>query len=369
MYIPADRALAARVAAAAAAAAQASEADVSLAALIDASAPGAVPPAEQLPEPVSQTPLVDQAPLVQGRLLDDGAELPVLLAAEPQVVVATETIAVETTETMAVETTETMAVEPKAPVPSRPVSSRPAASRPESVPLPSRRQAPAPVAERPLERPAEHQAERPAEAPADRPYDLEVAIACARIAARRRAVIMGLLFAVSVASWAIASWYSLSAWVAAPATTLLILHTLASRAAGLRSRETLTVFAAQLHSAELAQARPQRQVTPTARPAEVPAELAEETVPDRVARRAAAVGAETWEPVPVPPPTYTLKPAVHRPEPAPLDLPATAATGSAAAPAAVSRGALPRRAADIERILAIDTQLDEGFEERKAVNG
>jgi hypothetical protein len=81
--------------------------------------------------------------------------------------------------------------------------------------------------------------------------------------------------------------------------------------------------------------------------------------PQRLGRRAAAVG-ETWSPVPVPVPTYTLKPAVPRPEPAPLDLPASfpappaSPAASAFARGRAPRGALPRRAEDIEQILALD---------------
>jgi len=198
----------------------------------------------------------------------------------------------------------------------------------------------------------------------EHPFDLEVAIGAARIAARRRAVIMVLLFVATVTSWTIAGATSASAWVAVPATVLLVMHILASRVAGLRSRETLMLLAVQVHSADLVQARPQRHYV--ARPADVAATAAPVGAAERVARRAAAVGAETWEPIPVPPPTYTLKPAVHRPEPAPLERPA--AQGGAPA-AAVSRGALPRRAADIERILALESHLDELFEEPKVVNG
>jgi hypothetical protein len=194
------------------------------------------------------------------------------------------------------------------------------------------------------------------------PYDLEVAIANARLAARRRAVIMVLLFIATVTSWAVVLASPAPAWVAVPATVLLVLHALASRVAGLRSRETLMMIAVQVHSAEVVQSRPQRQAMAKARPVEEAEAKAAPRTPDRVARRAAAVGASTWEPVPVPPPTYTLKPAVHRPEPAPLDLPAAPA-------AAVSRGALPRRAADVERILALESHLDELFEEPKVVNG
>ena len=197
----------------------------------------------------------------------------------------------------------------------------------------------------------------------ERPSDLEIAIGVARAAARRRAVIMAVLFAATTVSWVITSLSSLSAWVALPATVLLVMHVLASRVAGLRSREALMLLAVQVRSEEHVKARPQRQYAAPARSAEVPVAA---PTPDRVARRAAAVGAQTWDPIPVPPPAYTLKPAVHRPEPAPLDRPAAAQTG---APAAVSRGALPRRAADIERILALESHLDELFEEPKVVNG
>jgi type II secretory pathway pseudopilin PulG len=221
---------------------------------------------------------------------------------------------------------------------------------------------PVPARPAPMEEPSVAEAEPVHE----RPYDLDVAIACARIAARRRAVIMALLLVASVSSWGVSTVASVPTWVALPATVLLVLHALASRSAGLRSRESLTVLAAQLHSAELAQARPQRQVAVTARPADVAVVAAAAQLPERVVRRAAAVGAETWEPVPVPPPTYTLKPAVHRPEPAPLELPAAHAPAAAAqtgAPA-VPRGALPRRAADVERILALESDVDELFQHR-----
>lgn len=177
---------------------------------------------------------------------------------------------------------------------------------------------------------------------------------------------MALLIVATVSSWVLVSASSVSTWVAAPATVLLVMHILASRVAGLRSRETLMTLAVHVQSSELIQARPQRQFMPPARSAEAAAADEPTRTPERVARRATAVGAETWEPVPVPPPTYTLKPAVHRPEPAPLDVPAAA---KADAPAAVSRGALPRRAADIERILALESHLDELFEEPKVVNG
>jgi hypothetical protein len=259
------------------------------------------------------------------------------------------------------------------PAVSEPAASGPAVAGP-AVRQPAAFEPAAEAAATPGLTPGEASGQASAHRPA-RPHDLEVAIAGARVAARRRALIMTLLIAASVSSWGLSTVPSISTWVVVPATTLLVLHMLASRAAGLRSRETLMLLAAQLHSAELAQARPQHQVVTTARPADLVAEVAAKPLPDRIARRAAAVGAETWEPVPVPPPTYTLKPAVHRPEPAPLDLPAAHAPAHSQAAhspagqvdvpaAAVSRGALPRRAADIERILALESDLDDLFQHR-----
>jgi hypothetical protein len=181
---------------------------------------------------------------------------------------------------------------------------------------------------------------------------LDIAIMTSRIAARRRARIMAVLLLATVSTWGIAvSVPAAPFWVALPATLLLVLHGMASRAAGLRSREHLSWLARELSAPE---ARPR----PVARPVAAPPVVAPApVVPERVARRQAAVGAETWNPVPVPPPTYTLKPHAPRPEPAPLDLPAAAA---------VSRAALPRTAADIERILALDPNAED---ERKVVNG
>ena len=238
-----------------------------------------------------------------------------------------------------------------------------APSRTHTAPASSRTGRPAPPAPAPAAlAPSTPEVEMP-----ERPFDLEIAIGIARLAARRRAVIMAVLFVLTVASWVVAASSTLSAWVAAPATALLVLHVLASRVAGLRSRETLMLLAVQVHSAELVQARPQRQYVTRSHPADVAAPAEPVRPSERVARRAAAVGAQTWDPIPVPPPTYTLKPAAHRPEPAPLERPAAAQAAPPAA--AVSRGALPRRAADIERILALESHLDELFEEPKVVNG
>jgi hypothetical protein len=87
--------------------------------------------------------------------------------------------------------------------------------------------------------------------------------------------------------------------------------------------------------------------------------VAEESVPEPVGRR-------TWVPVPVPPPTYTLKPMVPRPEPAPLEtlIPAASASGPAVPAPAAPR--VHRRWVGEEQA-AVD--LDSVLRRRRAVNG
>jgi hypothetical protein len=199
-----------------------------------------------------------------------------------------------------------------------------------------------------------------------RQHDLDAATVAGRTAATRRARIMALLIVACISSWGVASVVSL--WIGLPATILLVLHAVASRAAALRSREHLAVLTAQLQAAETARSRaqPQRKPAPNRRPATHPA-----TARQAPSVRRTAVD-DSWQPVPVPPPTYTLKPAAPRPEPAPLELPAhkPAVAHKPATPAAdaaaVSRGALPRTAADIERILALDAGEGDGYEHRTA---
>jgi hypothetical protein len=350
LYIPADRALAARAKREAELAAVEAE-EVAAAAEEAATAEEAAAVAAEEAAVAAEAEEVARA--------DAEAEEAAAVQAEAEA-------AAEAAEIVAAEAERVAAVATAAPAP----TPAPAASPAERAVTHSSPSSPASVRRAPVEAstssspaPTEEATMRESDAPVhERPYDLDVAIACARIAARRRAVIMALLLVATVSSWGVSTVPSVPSWVVLPATVLLVMHMLASRVAGLRSRETLMVLAAQLHSAEVAQARPQQHAAITTRPVDQPAAAITAPVSERVARRAAAVGAETWEPVPVPPPTYTLKPAVHRPEPAPLDLPA--APQPEAPAAAVSRGALPRRAADIERILALESDLDQLFQHR-----
>lgn len=201
---------------------------------------------------------------------------------------------------------------------------------------------------------------------------VDAAGAASSRAARRRGWVLLLLLAGLVAGLGTAVTVAAApGWVWAPMLALVAVHLVASRVAAVRSRENLAVLRAQLRTAEALAARAGR---PPARPA---APRRAPFAPSRPGRPGIAVGDEppgTWQPVPVPPPTYTLKPAVRRPEPPPLpEAPAAAAVASSpgsgtvpagavaahagAAPDAASRGALPRRAEDIERILAMDDGL------------
>jgi hypothetical protein len=64
----------------------------------------------------------------------------------------------------------------------------------------------------------------------------------------------------------------------------------------------------------------------------------------------------TWVPVPVPPPTYTLKPVAPRREPAPLE-------------PALDPAAVPQQPAATAQPVSADVDLDSVLERRRAVNG
>ena len=126
----------------------------------------------------------------------------------------------------------------------------------------------------------------------------------ARAAARRRARVLLLLLAVNVGWWAAVAATALT-WPAGLPVSLLLLADLVALRVAARHR-----------ARRVAPARPGRQARPTASSVPAPArpEVAAEAA--RPAAPAAEVLPGTWVPVPVPPPVYTLKPAVHRAEPA-----------------------------------------------------
>lgn len=166
----------------------------------------------------------------------------------------------------------------------------------------------------------------------------------ARLAAHRRARVLVALLAVVTVSWLAVGLGLAPAWVALPGTALLALDVVALRAAARR---------------RAARAAVRRHVPlPLAEPE--PIEADEEPAPERAPYDDAAVSESlrlaaqarepgTWDPIPVPPPLYTLKPA-HHPAPPPEPL----RPAAVAEPAAESGhwGA-----------------LDDALERRRAVNG
>lgn len=163
-----------------------------------------------------------------------------------------------------------------------------------------------------------------------------------RAAARRRAVLATTLVVLSLAGWGGVLAGGLLALGVAP-TVLLATVLVLGRRAVVAARRADAAWAAGAP----ARAAVPRSTRPTAvgharRPsdastevmARVPADRAEEVAAAEARAEAVAAAdaaqapedaktsadARTWAPVPVPRPTYSLKPAVRRPEPAPLVL-------------------------------------------------
>jgi hypothetical protein len=101
------------------------------------------------------------------------------------------------------------------------------------------------------------------------------------------------------------------------------------------------------------------------------ASLRPEPASERVARELTGAGRD-WTPVPVPPPTYTMKPAAPRPEPTTSGLPGAAPSSSdrgcvdqSSGEAAEVRSARPW---DEDPTWADDLDLDAVLARRRAVN-
>lgn len=207
-----------------------------------------------------------------------------------------------------------------------------------------------------------------------------------RAAARRRAVLAAVLALATVAGWAGVAVGALLAVGVAPTVLLLTVLVLGRRAV-IAGRRADAAWAA---GAPARAATPRSTREPTAvgyarRPSEATTEVlervaqaadedvaehaAEDLVDDLVeadeadeapADRADVAAGPTWEPVPVPRPSYALKPAVRRPEPAPLvldereaDAAADGARDEVAAPEAEAEAAPPATGRfDLDAVLA-----------------
>ena len=232
-------------------------------------------------------------------------------------------------------------------------------------------------------------------------------------AAGRRARVLATLTVFALTSWAVAALPQVPAWVAVPATGLLLVDVLVLVATGRRRvsrrrvqarRVAMGVVAAQQRTAvrrpRAAGAVPRQERStvaassgssvPSARSVHDETDASTDRLDlDAIAAAAAAAaattgpGGDTWTPVPVPRPTYMLKPVVHRADPPPLVDPADAESliTSATTPQAVERPAPvaetpePRVAAasgelrpwEVEHTWADD--LDVFLARRRAANG
>lgn len=173
--------------------------------------------------------------------------------------------------------------------------------------------------------------------------------------ARRRALLAGTLAVLTIAGWAGVVAGSLVALAGAVPTLLLGSVLLLGRRAVVLGRraDAAWLAAAPDRAARRALIGPTavgRAVRPSDASTEVFARVPAEApvAPVEVAEQRAEVADRTWEPVPVPRPSYTLKPAVRRAEPAPLvlDEPA-AASALEAVPAVQTTGSI-----DLDAILA-----------------
>lgn len=156
----------------------------------------------------------------------------------------------------------------------------------------------------------------------------------ARMAARRRTRVLGVLLTLTATGWAAAAT-ALVPVAAAGAPTVLLLADLVALRASARRRAAVRGAAASAPAARPGQgvAAPGEGRSPSAarsrRPVRKPG-AGRTALPPTALRSPRATGEPsageilahdgTWVPVPVPPPTYTLKPVAHRAEPTALEL-------------------------------------------------
>jgi hypothetical protein len=203
----------------------------------------------------------------------------------------------------------------------------------------------------------------------------------ARVAARRRASVLAALLTLTVLATAGAVAGVVSGGVLMMATTFLAADLAALRLVARRARRSRP-DAARLATAGSAASRARGAgltlpVATTAAPSPAPAERA---VPDAEPQAGAALSRPaddgTWVPVPVPPPTYTLKPVAPRAAPAPLETlappagsaaPASGAALPATPPAWPAFAGVPPRPWVTDE--PADVDLDSVLQRRRAVNG
>jgi hypothetical protein len=212
-----------------------------------------------------------------------------------------------------------------------------------------------------------------------------------RTAAARRARVLIALAVTALTSWTVVFLPGVPAWTALPATALLLTDVTLLVVTGRRRaarrrlaarRAVLMVAAAQRRAARPAAPviAPQSGVVgqagaPPSESVEVDLRTGAEDRPSPRSRPAEPAPPGTWTPVPVPRPTYLLKPVVPRPEPEVLQSDGTGPDGAAPAPlptaqvstAQVSSAQPVEEPQTPQHTWADD--LDDVLARRRAVNG
>jgi len=177
------------------------------------------------------------------------------------------------------------------------------------------------------------------------------------VAAQRRARVLLVLVVANVVAWSTVAVAGLPWWAGLTASGLLLLDLVGLRASARRRAAARTTHRRASARGRAARAAQRPAGTPSRTAPAMPAAAGGSGRPER----AGAVHddrPDTWVPVPVPPPVYTLKPVARRPEPPPLPPARPAAVREVAAPEALP----PRR----EPVPQLD--VDAALDRRRAVN-
>jgi hypothetical protein len=196
-----------------------------------------------------------------------------------------------------------------------------------------------------------------------------------RRAAVRRARVLLTLSVLALSSWAAVALPAVPWWVGVPASALLVLDAvvlvISARRRATARRATARRVAERTAAAQRRLAeRAERARRDLARAEQVlasrPAAVNVDERPSSEPGPAAQQPDDTWTPIPVPRPTYMLKPVVPRPDPVPLEPELAPSTASPAATSSAPAQAKPKPW-DTEHTWADD--LDVVLARRRAVNG
>lgn len=162
-------------------------------------------------------------------------------------------------------------------------------------------------------------------------------------AARRRLVLVASLLLVTTGAWVAVGAGALAAGIAVVPTVLLVATLALGRAAVVSAQRNDAAWAREEAALQRTVRSATRRPATTGRAvrASDDATLVIDKVTDEAPARSETAAAESWQPVPVPPPTYTLKAPAPRREPAPLEIPERVVEQPAASSASEDRPDVP----------------------------